>query len=644
MGCSLSTRCRRHQQRPELNNPNNQTLDALASGLPPSHHDEVNLREQGNVEESSPGDQPEDVSSALASPMQVNRNEDMAIMGMDFLTDIWGYPGQEPHRCGKTIVGHAILPRCEVYKRDYESVAKQGTKYLDWWEGRESSVDSTTTADPYIAISYVWDGNPSFVNWHGREVTTQALQIVEQLSKYTPHSLWVDAICIPQNNVPVKQVELKKMADIYRGALAVLCLVPEMDRMICTIVEHAAALMDMEGFRALEEGGDTHGMYLFASQGSNEALRKLFASRWWTRAWTFQEAILNNATFVVGKNMETIPIYDILKICGPIGRRAATQEKEVLGQSSSFWDSISSMKTTMSNIWRRQCTVPHDMAYSLLGVCCLQEIEPNYSLSFEEVFTNLVDKASSKGDFSWLRWAHLVDRSDPSGQMQMSVVPIPETIRAAPASAITVWHSVKIPKVLSPVRGGEFGVCIPHRSTGVVRCQSNPEGIRGTIKILQNMSYSPEEIWNLLFGMHVGLASDIDQAAGGSGLAQPLLTLTSGYIDGTLDASSITNDMVGEKPYTKGYGFTSYALMATKVWKDARLCVMQSQGGTTVVPVGIGLGQARIHKLPLESHSTRNTHLCLVVHDNARYKVSAVGVMIEKEHTGSGAWQLTRFS
>ncbi|KAG6375723.1 hypothetical protein JVT61DRAFT_3300 [Boletus reticuloceps] len=285
MGCSLSTRCRRHQQRPELNIPTNQTLDA--SGLPPSHHDEVNLREQGNVEESSPGDHPEDVSSALASPMQVNRNEDMAIMGMGFLTDIWGCPGHEPHRCGKMIVGHAILPRCEVYKRDYEPVAKQGTKYLDWWEIIPASspistapyarpgncikagklVDSTTTADPYIAISYVWDRNPSFVNWHGREVTTQALQIVEQLSKYTPHGLWVDAICIPQNDVPAKQVELKKMADIYRGALAVLCLVPEMDRTTCTIVEHAAALMDMEGFRALEEGGDTHGISLQVGGG-----------------------------------------------------------------------------------------------------------------------------------------------------------------------------------------------------------------------------------------------------------------------------------------------------------------------------------------------------------------------------------------
>ena len=509
-------------------------------------------------------------------------------------------------------------------------------------------VDSTTTTDPYIAVSYVWDTNYSFVEWEGRKVTPQALRIVEQLSKYTSYALWVDAICIPQDDAPVKAVELKKMADIYRGAAAVLCLVPETDHTICTIVERAAALMDMAGFRALEEGGDTHAMYMFASQGSNDALRELFGSKWWTRAWTFQEAVLNNATFV-GKNMETIPISDTLKICGPIGRRAATQKKEVLGQSSSFWDSLNSMKmaitdrmplgVAMSNVWRRKCTVPHDMAYSLLGVCRLEEIKPDYDLPLEEVFTDLVEKASSKGDFSWLRWSHLIDRSDSS--RRTSMVPIPATIKDAPASAITVWHSIKIPQMTSPIRGGDFGVCIPHRSTGVVRQQSNPEGIQRTIKILQDLSYSPEEIWNLLFGMHVGLASDIDRAAGGSGLAQSLLTLTSGYIDGTLDPSSSTDDMVGEKPYTRGYGLTSYASMAAKVWKDTRLCVMQSQGGTTVVPAGIKSGQARIHKLPVESHSTRDACLCLVVHDNTRYQVSAVGVMIERAHAGSGAWQLT---
>ncbi|KIJ60457.1 hypothetical protein HYDPIDRAFT_117168 [Hydnomerulius pinastri MD-312] len=587
--------------------------------------------------------------------------------------DIWGCQG-EPHRCGKMIVGNTIQPRCQVYAKDYKFVIERGTKYLDWWQIITASpviaathspyarpqnciragklVDSMSTSEPYIAISYVWDTCPSFQDWGDRRVTKQALRIAERLSRYTPYALWIDAICIPQDDEPVKMVEVGKMADIYRSATAVLCLVSETERETCEIVGHAAALMDMDGFRALEEAGDTHGMYMFASQGSNEALRRLFGSRWWTRAWTFQEAVLNKTTFVVGEEMETIPISDILKICRPIGRRAATQRKEVLGQPSAFWDSLDYMKiatneqmalgTAMSSVWRRQCTVNHDMVYSLLGVCRLEAIQPDYQLPLEEVFTDLVEKASSKGDFSWLRWSHLVDR-DGSSQ-RMSMVPLPATVSATPASAITEWRSIQLsPKPSSPIRGGEFGVCIPHRSTGVVRWQSQPEGIPETINTLQNLSHSPEEIWNSLFGMHVGLASDIDRAAGGLGLAQSLLTLTSGYVDGSFDESSSSHDdMVGDRPYTRGYGFTSYASMATKVWTDTRLVVMQSQGGTTVVRASNGAGQARIHKLPVESRS--GICLCLVVHDSTRYRASAVGVMIEKEHAGSGAWQLTRFS
>ena len=513
-----------------------------------------------------------------------------------------------------------------------------------------------SSPEPYIAVSYVWDTSPTFRKWQDRRVTEQALRIAERLSNNTSYALWIDAICIDQDNELVKMVELAKMADIYRGAVAVLCLVPEVEQRTCEIVQQGAAMMNLDGFRALEDAGDTHGMYMFASQGSDEALQKLFGSRWWTRAWTFQEAVLNRTTFLVGDGEETIPISEVLKVSRPIGRRAATQTKHdnLLGKPSSFWDSVNSMSglekestgmplgTAMSNVWRRESTVAHDMAYSLLGVSRLETIKPNYQLSLEKVFTELVENASLKGDFSWLRWSYLVNRD--ITDEGMSMVPVPATVLASPASPITEWRSVKVPQ-LSVVRGGpgDFGVCIPHRSTGVVNWKSQPESIQGIIAALQKLSFGAEEIWNLLFGLHVGLACDIDKAAGGQGLAQPLLTLATGYINGTLEMdNSGVDDLVGDKPYTRGYGFTSYAAMAAKVWKDAQLVLMRSQGGMAVVRAHSGTGQARLHKLPVERQ--RGTCLCLVVHDNTKYRASAVGVMVENEHVGSGSWQLTRFA
>lgn len=578
----------------------------------------------------------------------------------------------ERHQCGKMIEHNAAIPRCRAYLRDHKNVTERKTTNLTWHriiKNAESNVkaattyarpqncirdgklvDSASSAEPYIAISYVWDTRPSFKEWEGRRVTEQALHIADRLSKHTSYALWIDAICIDQDNEPVKMVELAKMADIYRGATAVLCLVPEIDQTTSRVVEHGTGMMDLDGFRALEQAGDTHGMYMFASQGSNEVLHKLFSSRWWTRAWTFQEAVLNRATFLVGETEDTIPISDVLKISHPISRRAATQNKEnLLGQLSSFWDSVYSMSdamkvymplgTAMSSVWRRQSTVAHDMAYSLLGVCRLETITPDYRLPVEKVFVDLVDKASSKGDFSWLRWSHLVDRD--AACEGMSMVPVPATVLATPASAITEWRSVEVPQ-MSVVRGGAIGVCIPHRSTGVVRWQSQLEDIKGIINILQKLSYGPEEIWNLLFGLHVGLACDVDRAVGGSGLAQALLNMATGLIDGTLKLGDSVDDLVGDKPYTRGYGFTAYASMAAKVWRNAQLVVMRSQGGTTVVPAHNGTGQARLHRLPVESY--RGTCLCLVVHDSTKFRVSATGVMVENDHAGSGSWQFTRFS
>ncbi|KAG1834410.1 hypothetical protein EV424DRAFT_1532133 [Suillus variegatus] len=215
------------------------------------------------------------------------------------------------------------------------------------------------------------------------------------------------------------------------------------------------------GFRALEHAGDTHGMYLFASQGSNKALHMLFSSRWWTRVWTFQEAVLNRITFLVGEKEETIPISDVLRISHPISRRAATQKKDnLLGQLSSFWDSVHSMSnamkvsmplgTAISSAWKRQSAVTHDMVYSLLGVRRLETITSGYRLPVEKVFADLVDKASLKGNFSWLRWSHLVDRD--ATCEGMSMVPVPATVLATPASAITKWRSVEVPET-SVVRG-----------------------------------------------------------------------------------------------------------------------------------------------------------------------------------------------
>ena len=94
-------------------------------------------------------------------------------------------------------------------------------------------------------------------------------------------------------------VELAKMADIYRGAVAVVCLIPETLADTSEVVAQAAMLMDGDTYRKLETSGDIYGSYMFATKGECDYLLRLYGSRWWERAWTFQEAVLNRKTHLV---------------------------------------------------------------------------------------------------------------------------------------------------------------------------------------------------------------------------------------------------------------------------------------------------------------------------------------------------------
>ncbi|KAF9499117.1 hypothetical protein BDN71DRAFT_276098 [Pleurotus eryngii] len=103
-------------------------------------------------------------------------------------------------------------------------------------------------------------------------VTTQALHIVDRLSRRTKLPIWIDAICIPQDNNEEKQKELPKMADIYRGSAVVVGLISEVDSNVCRAVRLSAAIVDTAAYGALEKAGDIHGCFSFVTGVDSQAL------------------------------------------------------------------------------------------------------------------------------------------------------------------------------------------------------------------------------------------------------------------------------------------------------------------------------------------------------------------------------------
>jgi hypothetical protein len=517
--------------------------------------------------------------------------------------------------------------------------------------------------EPYVAVSYTWDQNPSFVQWEGRRVTTQALDIAKRLSTRTPYALWIDAICIPQDDEEAKQAELPKMADIYRGAEAVVCLVPTIGPETCEVVLRGMQIMESDAYRDLDRAGDIYGCYLFATAKGHDALRALFQHRWWERAWTFQETVLNRRTYLAGDTDDTIPADDAARLALVVRRRAASlpniPKTEVLGRQTWFWDSVSAMvvaaQRTLSLgeavacVWRRDASVRHDLVYSLVGVCGLAgSVKPSYQKHFHDVLHELFDAAVSSGDYTWMPWCAIIDHSR-SGE-GMGLIPTPEIVKAAPSTSITLWQSSSVPAGLFQRDGSPIGVLVPYKSTGVIRSQSAPKPIHDIVSHLFDLGHTHAEVWDMLFGIRVGLIEDICKAVENEGIAPAAITGTLTLIKEGRYRTDVS-DLSGDYPWTPGYAFMNFCVPAAEPWLGndvtPQFVVVSSQGGTAVVPhdpnLSVSSSPGRIYVLPVEPPGKDpSRRLGFVTIGNEHYRARAATLVLLRTQTGSGSWQLRR--
>ena len=518
--------------------------------------------------------------------------------------------------------------------------------------------DANSPRIPYIAVSYTWDPKPDSLQWQGRRITTQALALAQRLAVHTSYAIWIDAICIPQDDEEAKQAELPKMADIYRGAEMVICLVSGVTPETSEIVRRSVHVMETGTYSDLVAAGDIYGCYLFATGGGHGALRVVFGHRWWERAWTFQEAVLNPRTYVVGDMEDSIPIQDVLKIALVVRRRASSvapldRRSMPYDRPPSFWDSVSAMAVAsrraltlgeaIACVWRRDASVRHDLVYSMVGVCGLADsVTPSYKKPFDAVLRELFDAASALGDYSWVTWAVEVDPH--RCQAGMGLVPTPEVVRATPFTSITTWRSIPVPPGLQQKAGADVGVTIPYRSTGIVQTQSPPMHIADAVAYLHGLGHTDAEVWDMLFGARVGFMADVGQAVGNDGIAAAAVNCALCIIQGI--AARDLSDMSGWYPYTSGYSFTNYSVMAAEWWKRSgftHLVVASSQGGTMAVPTDHdGLPRAdRMYILPVSPSSIMSQGRMLVFFTTANSPFGARGttVMVAKARSSSGGWQ-----
>ena len=272
----------------------------------------------------------------------------------------------------------------------------------------------------YDALSYVWGDKhakqPITVDGIPVRVTENLDAAIRHLRRLDMSMLiWIDALCINQENTPERNRQVAMMGDIYRGAQEVFAWLGDLD------AETNSVLSMIEGF-----GSDVmlHWDPAFSDAISEDmvsasqfmGLCQLLSRPWWTRVWTVQEAILpEHLTFVCGeRRVDAASFFGFSSnfarhMSSCCGEFFLSQDQSMLRGLRYQVDSLYTMeyfrshkKNTaisqqMSYYRTRSCKDPKDKIYGFIGFgeWSFNEaniLQPDYSISDELVYEEIAGR------------------------------------------------------------------------------------------------------------------------------------------------------------------------------------------------------------------------------------------------------------
>lgn len=259
--------------------------------------------------------------------------------------------------------------------------------------------------DAYDALSYTW-GTPE--KRHELWIGNSCLPISENLRAALlmlrdadlTRVIWVDAICINQDDVKERNHQVHIMKRIYsKAASVVVWLGPEN--------QSSRAAMDLIIERNWPEGGDDalkRKKLLENNENNLKGLSEIFQRSWWKRIWIVQEVVAARE-LVIMCGTDILPWAFVRRACNEIKQgEFSSGEKAKLLRSSGYrnytaLDNFRARRGTMSLTKYLQCTKDYeasdmrDKLYALIGVASdisPEDIVPDYTKATREVFLDLV--------------------------------------------------------------------------------------------------------------------------------------------------------------------------------------------------------------------------------------------------------------
>ncbi|TGO11852.1 hypothetical protein BTUL_0100g00310 [Botrytis tulipae] len=267
----------------------------------------------------------------------------------------------------------------------------------------------------YEALSYVWGSteNPDTAHVLGEALST--IQIGASLAvalrqlryKDKPRILWIDSICINQNDIPERSHEIGRMRNIFSFAdQTIIWLGEEAD-------DSTSALFTIQHFAGQVEyiGGGlvayNPGTKLLEWRHSNfhlpydtktwSSIRALFQRPWFSRVWVLQEALLGDQGSSVQCGNTCIPFTALRKAMLVLGRKVTTPSdirSQLLSYSPGVLpESMRELPELLRWAKHRNCSDPRDKIYGVLGLVSpliAEGITCDYSVPVAEVYKSAV--------------------------------------------------------------------------------------------------------------------------------------------------------------------------------------------------------------------------------------------------------------
>ncbi|PWY68221.1 HET-domain-containing protein [Aspergillus eucalypticola CBS 122712] len=277
-----------------------------------------------------------------------------------------------------------------------------------WTDDIQCTLRETSLADsePYETLSYVWGDHTNtkniIVNGSNFNATANLESALRHLRRYTPRTMWIDAICINQQDLGERASQVSIMRDIYHGSNMTVIWLGDGDERVESLFDLARrfynqsyedyrpAQRDQPLIREVRRTEDRR-------QTINFLITDILGRPWWTRAWVFQEAVVSAELLVKCGNHEItwLPLSWLAKVLFGSTYFTSFLDRVSIGKLE---DVIKIQRTreamekgheislTQLLAWnkRQRSSDPRDKIFSLLGLARGgpgNAIHPDYSVN-----------------------------------------------------------------------------------------------------------------------------------------------------------------------------------------------------------------------------------------------------------------------